>query len=178
MKLIVLDRDGVINHDSDRFIKTPEEWRAIAGSLEAIATLTQRGYRIAIATNQSGIGRGLLDIAAFNAINDKMTRQLSQVGGRIDAIFFCPHAADAHCECRKPKAGMLREIARRFSIDMKGVPVVGDSLRDLQAAQEVGAQPILVATGKGKITLKEGALPEGTEIYDDLAAYAEQLVGA
>lgn len=178
MKLIVLDRDGVINHDSDRFIKTPEEWRAIAGSLEAIATLNQRGYRIAVATNQSGIGRGLLDIAAFNAINDKMTRQLSQVGGRIDAIFFCPHAADAHCECRKPKAGMLREIASRFSVDMKSVPVVGDSLRDLQAAQEVGAQSILVTTGKGKITVKEGGLPEGTEIYDDLAAYVSQLVAA
>lgn len=174
MKLIVLDRDGVINHDSDRFIKTPEEWKAIPGSLEAIAWLNQRGYRIAVATNQSGIGRGLLDIAAFNAINDKMARQLAQVGGRIDAIFFCPHAADAHCECRKPKAGMLREIARRFSIDMKGVPVVGDSLRDLQAAQEVEAQPVLVTTGKGKATLKEGGLPPGTVTHEDLAAFARK----
>ena len=175
MKLIVLDRDGVINFDSARFIKTPEEWRAIPGSLEAIATLNQRGYRVVVATNQSGIGRGLLDIAMFNLINDKMTRQLAQVGGRIDAIFFCPHAADAQCECRKPKAGMLREIARRFNADLKGVPAVGDSLRDLQAAQEVGAHPVLVTTGKGKITLKEGGLPEGTTVYDDLAAFATQL---
>lgn len=175
MKLIVLDRDGVINFDSARFIKTPDEWRAIPGSLEAIASLNQRGYRIVVATNQSGIGRGLLDIATFNAINDKMTRQLAQVGGRIDAIFFCPHAADAHCECRKPKAGMLREIARRFGTDLKGAPAVGDSLRDLQAAQDVGAHPILVTTGKGKLTLKEGGLPEGTEVYEDLAAFARQL---
>jgi D-glycero-D-manno-heptose 1,7-bisphosphate phosphatase len=175
MKLIVLDRDGVINIDSDRFIKSPEEWRAIPGSLEAIATLNQRGFRVVVATNQSGIGRGLLDIATFNAINDKMTRQLGQVGGRIDAIFFCPHAADAHCECRKPKAGMLREIARRYGADLKGVPAVGDSLRDLQAACDVGAHPVLVTTGKGRLTLKEGHLPAGTDIYDDLAAFARQL---
>jgi D-glycero-D-manno-heptose 1,7-bisphosphate phosphatase len=178
MKLIVLDRDGVINFDSDRFIKTPEEWRAIPGSLEAIAWLNQRGYRIAVATNQSGIGRGLLDIGAFNAINDKMTRQLAQVGGRIDAIFFCPHAADANCECRKPRAGMLREIARRFSIEMKGVPVVGDSLRDLQAAEEVGAQPVLVATGKGKETLKQGGLPPNTITHEDLASFAMDFATA
>jgi D-glycero-D-manno-heptose 1,7-bisphosphate phosphatase len=178
MKLIVLDRDGVINFDSDRFIKTPEEWRAIPGSLEAIAWLNQRGYRIAVATNQSGIGRGLLDIGAFNAINDKMTRQLAQVGGRIDAIFLCPHAADANCECRKPRAGMLREIARRFSIEMKGVPVVGDSLRDLQAAEEVGAQPVLVATGKGKETLKQGGLPPNTITHEDLASFAMDFATA
>ncbi|MCC6535605.1 MAG: D-glycero-beta-D-manno-heptose 1,7-bisphosphate 7-phosphatase [Burkholderiales bacterium] len=177
MKLVVLDRDGVINFDSDRFIKTPEEWRAIPGSLEAIAGLNQRGHRVVVATNQSGIGRGLLDMAAFNAINDKMTRQLAQVGGRIDAIFFCPHAADAHCECRKPKAGMLREIGRRFGSDLKDVPAVGDSLRDLQAAHEVGARPILVTTGKGKVTLKEGGMPEGTAVFDDLAAFARELNG-
>jgi len=175
MKLIVLDRDGVINFDSDRFIKTPDEWRAIPGSLEAITTLNQRGYRVVIATNQSGIGRGLLDMAAFNAINDKMTRQLAQVGGRIDAIFYCPHAADAQCECRKPKAGMLREIGRRYNSDLKDVPVVGDALRDLQAAHTVGAQPILVTTGKGKLTLKEGGLPAGTLVLDDLAALAQSL---
>jgi D-glycero-D-manno-heptose 1,7-bisphosphate phosphatase len=175
MKLIVLDRDGVINYDSDRFVKTPEEWRAIPGSLEAIATLNQRGYRVVIATNQSGIGRGLLDMAAFNAINDKMTRQLAQVGGRIDAIFYCPHAADAQCECRKPKPGMLREIGRRFNSDLKDVPVVGDALRDLLAAQAVGARPILVSTGKGKLTLKEGGLPAGTVVLDDLAEVARSL---
>jgi D-glycero-D-manno-heptose 1,7-bisphosphate phosphatase len=177
MKLIVLDRDGVINFDSDRFIKTPEEWRPIPGSLEAIATLNQRGYRVVVATNQSGIGRGLLDMAAFNAINDKMTRALAQVGGRIDAVFYCPHAADAHCECRKPKAGMLREIGRRFNSDLKDVPAVGDALRDLQAAHDVGAAPVLVTTGKGKITLKEGNLPPDTQVFDDLAAFARHLAG-
>jgi len=175
MKLVVLDRDGTINADSDRFIKSPEEWRALPGSLEAIATLNQSGYRVVIATNQSGIGRGLLDIAAFNAINDKMTRQLAQFGGRIDAIFFCPHAADAKCECRKPLPGMLREIGRRFNSDLKGVPAVGDALRDLQSAHSVGAWPILVTTGKGKLTLKNGMLPEGTLVLEDLAAVARYL---
>jgi D-glycero-D-manno-heptose 1,7-bisphosphate phosphatase len=175
MKLVILDRDGVINIDSDRFIKTPEEWRAIPGSLEAIATLNQSGYRVVVATNQSGIGRGLLDMAAFNAINDKMTRQLAHVGGRIDAIFYCPHAADAHCACRKPQPGMLREIGRRFNSDLKGLPVVGDALRDLQAAHAVGAAPMLVTTGKGKLTLKEEELPESTEVFDDLAAVARHL---
>lgn len=177
MKLVVLDRDGVINADSDRFIKTPDEWRALPGSLEAIATLNQRGYHVVVATNQSGIGRGLFDMAGFNAINDKMTRQLAQVGGRIDAIFYCPHAADAGCSCRKPQPGMLREIGRRFNSDLKGVPVVGDALRDLQAAHAVGAWPILVTTGKGKLTLKQGMLPEGTLVLDDLAAVARQLTG-
>ena len=177
MKLIVLDRDGVINFDSDRFIKTPEEWRPVPGSLEAITALNQRGYRVVVATNQSGIGRGLLDMAAFNAINDKMTRSLAQVGGRIDAVFYCPHAADAHCDCRKPKAGMLREIGRRFNSDLKDVPAVGDALRDLQAAQEVGARPVLVTTGKGRLTLKEGDLPPDTLVFDDLAAFARHLTG-
>ena len=177
MKLIVLDRDGVINFDSDRFIKTPEEWRPIPGSLEAIAALNQRGYRVIVATNQSGIGRGLLDMAAFNAINDKMTRALALAGGRIDAVFYCPHAADAHCECRKPKAGMLREIGRRFNSDLRDVPAIGDALRDLQAAHDVGAIPVLVTTGKGKLTLKEGNLPPETQVFDDLAAFARQLTG-
>jgi len=177
MKLVVLDRDGTINADSDRFIKTPEEWRALPGSLEAIATLNQRGYRVVVATNQSGIGRGLLDMAAFNAINDKMTRQLAQVGGRIDAIFFCPHAADAKCEGRKPQPGMLREIGRRFNSDLRGIPAVGDALRDLQAAESVGAWPILVTTGKGKDTFKAGGLPAGTLVLDDLAAVVRHLIG-
>ena len=176
MKLVVLDRDGVINFDSDRFIKAPDEWRPIPGSLEAIALLNQNGYRVAIATNQSGIGRGLLDMAAFNAINDKMTRHLAQVGGRIDAIFYCPHAADAQCGCRKPMPGMLREIGRRFNSDLKGIPAIGDALRDLQAAYAVGATPILVGTGKGKLTAKEKELPPTTQIFEDLAAVARHLV--
>ena len=153
VKLIVLDRDGVINRDSEQFIKSPEEWRPIPGSLEAIARLNHAGFRVVVATNQSGIGRGLLDMATLNAINDKMHRALALAGGRIDALFDRPHTADSACECRKPKTGMLKEIGVRFGIEMTGVPCVGDSVRDLQAAEAVGAQPMLVLTGKGEKTL-------------------------
>ena len=156
MKLVILDRDGVINIDSDKFIKNPAEWKPIAGSLEAIAKLNHMGYRVVVASNQSGIGRGLFDMGALNAINDKMYRALAHVGGRIDALFFCPHAADSNCDCRKPKPGMLVDIAQRFNVNLAGVPAVGDSLRDLQAASIVGAQPMLVQTGKGKKTQEAG----------------------
>jgi len=176
MKLVILDRDGVINHDSEHYIKSPEEWRPIAGSLDAIARFTQSGYRVVIATNQSGLGRGLFDMAALNAMHDKMHKAVNQLGGRIDAVFFCPHAQDAGCECRKPRPGMLREIAERFDADLAGVPAIGDSLRDLQAASAVGARPILVLTGKGEQTLQAGGLPEGTEIFRDLAAAAMSLI--
>src|SRR5690349_23008141 len=151
-RLIVLDRDGVINHDSDQFIKSPDEWRPIPGSLEAISRLNHAGYRVVVATNQSGVGRGLLDFATLNAIHEKMHRALAQVGGRVDAIFYCPHTAESRCECRKPKAGMLQEIGVRFNVEMTGVPCVGDGLRDLQAAEGVGAQPMLVLTGDRKST--------------------------
>jgi len=175
MKLVVLDRDGTINHDSDQYIKSPEEWKPIKGSLEAIARLTQDGWRVVVATNQSGIARGLFDFATLNAIHDTMHRAVAQAGGRIDAVFFCPHAADADCACRKPKPGMLHEIAERMNADLREVPVIGDSLRDLQAAASAGAQPILVLTGKGKKTREAGGLPAGTRVYADLAAAAEQL---
>jgi len=178
VKLIVLDRDGVINHDSPNFIKSPDEWRPIPGSLEAIARLNHAGYRVVVATNQSGVGRGLLDFATLNAIHDKMHRALAQAGGRIDAIFYCPHTADARCECRKPKAGMLREIGVRFNVDMSGVACVGDGLRDLQAAESVGAQPMLVLTGKGEKTLREGGFPRNTVIFPDLAFVASALLVA
>lgn len=176
MKLVILDRDGVINYDSAQFIKSPEEWKPIPGSLEAIARLNQAGFRIALATNQSGIGRGLFDMATLNAIHDKMYRALAQCGGRIDALFYCPHTADAHCGCRKPKPGMLEEIARRFGTDLKDIPSVGDSLRDLQASVAVGAQPILVRTGKGEKTLADGNLPERTWICADLADAAQRII--
>jgi D-glycero-D-manno-heptose 1,7-bisphosphate phosphatase len=175
-RLIVLDRDGVINHDSDQFIKSPDEWRPIPGSLEAIARLNHAGFRVVVATNQSGVGRGLLDFATLNAIHDKMHRALTQVGGRVDAIFYCPHTADARCECRKPKAGMLQEIGVRFSVGMAGMPCVGDGLRDLQAADAVGAQPMLVLTGKGERTLREGGFPKNTVIFPDLAFAASALL--
>jgi D-glycero-D-manno-heptose 1,7-bisphosphate phosphatase len=176
VKLIVLDRDGVINHDSSQFIKSPEEWRPIPGSLEAISRLTHAGYRVVVATNQSGIGRGLFDMATLNAIHEKMHKALAQAGGRIDAVFYCPHTADSECECRKPKTGMLHEIGVRFGVDMSGVPCVGDSLRDLLAADAVGAQPMLVLTGKGEKTLREGNFPKNTVIFPDLAFAASALL--
>ncbi|WP_122153407.1 D-glycero-beta-D-manno-heptose 1,7-bisphosphate 7-phosphatase [Paraburkholderia sp.] len=171
-KVVVLDRDGVINVDSDAFIKSPDEWVALPGSLEAIARLNQAGYRVAIATNQSGIGRGLFDMNALNAMHLKMHRMVALVGGRIDAVFFCPHTAEDHCECRKPKPGMLKMIAERFEADPKATPVVGDSLRDLQAGAALGFATHLVLTGKGRQTLAAGGLPEGTKVHDDLRAFA------
>jgi D-glycero-D-manno-heptose 1,7-bisphosphate phosphatase len=175
-KVIVLDRDGVINRDSDQFIKTPEEWRPIPGSLEAIARLNHAGFRVVVATNQSGIGRGLFDMATLNAIHEKMHKALAQAGGRIDALFYCPHAGDSLCECRKPRPGMLKEIGLRFGIELAGMPCIGDSLRDLVAADAVGAQPILVLTGKGEKTLREGNLPKNTIIFPDLAFAASALL--
>ena len=175
MKLIILDRDGVINYDSDAFIKTPDEWKPIPGSLDAIAHLTQAGYRVVIATNQSGISRGLLDMVTLNAINDKMCKAVNQVGGRIDAMFFCPHSNTDKCNCRKPATGMFKEISDRFGLELNGVPAIGDSLRDLQAAAEVGAIPILVLSGKGKKTRAKGGLPENTRIFSNLSAAVDAL---
>jgi D-glycero-D-manno-heptose 1,7-bisphosphate phosphatase len=176
MNLIILDRDGVINYDSDHFIKSPEEWKPIPGSLEAIARLCQSDYRVVVATNQSGIGRGLFDMHMLNAIHDKMHKALLLAGGRIDAIFYCPHAADAGCNCRKPRTGMLEDIAARYNVDLKGVPAIGDSLRDLTAAAKMGAQPILVLTGKGKKTQAAGGMPENALVYPDLAAAVATLI--
>jgi D-glycero-D-manno-heptose 1,7-bisphosphate phosphatase len=175
MKLVILDRDGVINYDSDAFIKTPDEWKPIPGSLEAIARLTQAGYKVVVATNQSGISRGLLDMVALNAINDKMCKAANQAGGRIDAMFFCPHASTDNCACRKPATGMFKEISDRFGLELKGVPAIGDSLRDLQAAAAVGADPILLLTGKGKKTAATGGMPEATKIFPNLAAAVDAL---
>lgn len=176
MKLVILDRDGVINQDSAQFIKSPAEWSPIPGSLEAIARLNQAGYRVVLATNQSGIERGLFDMDTLNAIHDKMLRTLSTVGGRIDAIYYCPHAADSGCACRKPKPGMFRRIADCFNVDLAGVPAVGDGLRDLQAAAAAGAVPYLVLTGKGARTRDSDRLPPGTRIFDDLAAVVDELL--
>ena len=175
-KLIVLDRDGVINYDSDQFIKSPDEWRPIPGSLEAISRLNHAGFRVVVATNQSGLGRGLFDMATLISIHDKMYKALAQVGGRIDAVFYCPHTADSGCECRKPKPGMLTEIGQRFGVDLTGVPVVGDSVRDLECAATVEAQPILVLSGKGEKTLRDGNFPRNTVIFPDLAFVATALL--
>ena len=175
MKLIILDRYGVINADSEQFIKSPDEWKPIPGSLEAIARLNQWGWRVVVASNQSGVGRGLFGMDTLNAINDKMVRSLAQVGGRLDAIFFCPHAADSTCDCRKPKPGLFQQIAERFNVDLTGVPCVGDSLRDLQAGVSMGCEPYLVLTGKGMKTREDPELPPGTRIFPDLDAVAAAL---
>jgi D-glycero-D-manno-heptose 1,7-bisphosphate phosphatase len=177
-KLVILDRDGVINVDSDAFIKSPDEWVAIPGSLEAIARLNQAGYRVAIASNQSGIGRGLFDMAALNAMHEKMNRAAAAVGGRIDAVFFCPHTQEDECECRKPKPGMLKQIIERFEIDPADTPVVGDSLRDLQAGAALGFALHLVLTGKGHKTLAAGNLPSNTKVHDDLRTFALDFLAA
>jgi len=177
-KLVVLDRDGVINVDSDAFIKSPDEWVAIPGSLEAIARLNQAGYRVAIASNQSGIGRGLFDMAALNAMHEKMNRAAAAVGGRIDAVFFCPHTQEDECECRKPKPGMLQQIVERFEIDPADTPMVGDSLRDLQAGAALGFALHLVLTGKGRKTLAAGNLPPNTKVHDDLRTFALDFLAA
>ena len=176
MKLVILDRDGVINYDSAQFIKSPAEWKPLPGSLDAIAKLNQAGFRVVIATNQSGIGRGLLDMATLNAIHEKMIRELGLIGGRVDAIFFCPHAAESHCQCRKPNTGMFEEIGQRFNAALADVPAIGDSLRDLEAATKCSARPMLVLTGKGEKTQAAGGLPEGTTVFNNLAEAAKALI--
>ncbi|MBN9427881.1 MAG: D-glycero-beta-D-manno-heptose 1,7-bisphosphate 7-phosphatase [Burkholderiales bacterium] len=175
MKLIILDRDGVINHDSDAFIKNPDEWRPLPGSLEAIARLCKAGYRVVVATNQSGVARGLFDLATLGRINAKMQQAVAAAGGRIDAVFFCPHGPDAGCACRKPKPGMLLEILQRFRAAPAEVHAIGDHLRDLQAAHAAGCRPVLVLTGKGQATMKKGDLPPDTVVRVDLAAVAAEL---
>ncbi len=176
MKLVILDRDGVINQDSVNYIKSPAEWKPIPGSLEAIARLTQTGYKVVVATNQSGIGRGLFDMDTLNAIHDKMHRSVQAVGGRIEAIFYCPHAADADCACRKPRPGMFKRIAACFNADMTNAIAIGDSLRDLQAAETAGALPILVRTGKGLATLAGNQMPARTLVFDDLAGAVNHIL--
>jgi D-glycero-D-manno-heptose 1,7-bisphosphate phosphatase len=176
MKLIILDRDGVINIDSDAFIKSPDEWKPIPGSLNAIARLNQAGYCVVVATNQSGIGRKIFDMTTLNAIHQKMHAAAHHVGAKIDAVFYCPHTADENCDCRKPKSGMFQEIARRYDLSLKGVHCVGDSLRDLQAGFVVGCLPHLVLTGKGTGTQKKGGLPPGTQVHADLAAMVDALL--
>ena len=178
MKLIILDRDGVINHDSDQFIKSPEEWQPIEGSMDAIAFLTQAGYTIAVATNQSGIARGYFTEQTLNEMHAKMHKLVRQAGGEISGIWFCPHSADSQCDCRKPKPGMILDILDRFQADATKTYLVGDSLRDLQAIASAGGLPILVKTGKGMKTLNNHTeqLPQNTQIFDSLLAFATHLV--
>ncbi|GAA5231617.1 D-glycero-beta-D-manno-heptose 1,7-bisphosphate 7-phosphatase [Verticiella sediminum] len=175
MKLVILDRDGVINQDSSNFVKTPDECIPLPGSLEAIARMNRAGWRVVVATNQSGLGRGLFDMDTLNAMHNKLRDELSVLGGQIEAFFICPHLPDERCDCRKPLPGMLLDIARRFDVDLAGVPAVGDSMRDLEAAAAAGCTPWLVRTGNGARTEHQYELPQGTQVRDDLAAVALAL---
>lgn len=176
MKLIILDRDGVINEDSDTYIKSPDEWQPIPGSLEAIARLCHVGYRVVVATNQSGLSRGLFDLETLNLIHKKMHRMAQEAGGLIDAVFFCPDLDEAN-PYRKPNPGMLLEISRRLKCSLQGAPVVGDSVRDIRAARAANARPFLVRTGKGAITLeREAEICANVPVFDDLAAVADDLI--
>lgn len=179
MKLVILDRDGTINRDSDDFVKTPEEWLPLPGALEAIARLNHAGWHVVIASNQSGLGRGLFDVASLNAMHAKMNKLLAAQGGRIDAIFYCPHTAEDGCHCRKPQPGLFEQIGARFAIPLKGVPAVGDAPRDALAAAAAGCEPHLVRTGKSA-HCPEGSMPAGvppgTRVHADLSAFADFIL--
>ena len=176
MKLVILDRDGVINYDSDDYIKSVDEFVFIPGSIEAIARLNQAGYRVAVATNQSGIGRGYFTLDTLNQMHAKLTRALAAIGGQIEIIAYCPHSPEDACDCRKPKSGMLLDIGRRMNVSLKSIPVIGDSLRDLESARSVGAQPILVKTGKGERTLAKGNGLVNVPVYENLSAAVDALL--
>ncbi|RZU02083.1 D-glycero-beta-D-manno-heptose 1,7-bisphosphate 7-phosphatase [Rivibacter subsaxonicus] len=183
MKLVILDRDGTINADRDDYVKSPDEWVALPGAIEAIARLNHAGWHTVVATNQSGLGRGLFDMATLNAMHVKLNQELAAAGGRIDAVFFCPHAPAEHCQCRKPLPGLYEQIGERFGVELSDVLAVGDSLRDLQAAAAAGCQTHLVRTGKSDparlneaAALQLAARVPGTEVHSDLAAFAEFVV--
>lgn len=176
MRLVILDRDGVINEDSDDYIKSPDEYIPIPGSLEAIARLKKAGFTVVVATNQSGIGRGYFDLDTLNAMHDKLKWLLAEVDGSVDGIFYCPHTPEDHCDCRKPAPGLYRQISQHFNTELTGVPVIGDSLRDIEAAWAVGAAPVLVRTGKGSRTLAAGKELADIPVYDDLAGAVDALL--
>jgi len=174
-KVIVLDRDGVINEDSDDYIKSVEEWIPINGSLEAIKRLNQAGYRVAVASNQSGIARGYFDEATLAQMHDKMNRLLAQRGAQVDEIVYCPHGPTDNCLCRKPKPGMLIRLAQKFSVTPDAMVFVGDAIGDIQAARMAGARPVLVLTGKGKKTLHKLEPDHTVPVYQDLAHFVREL---
>ncbi len=179
MKLVILDRDGTINEEGVDLVEAPQDWRPLPGALEAIARLNHAGWHVAVASNQPGLGRGLFEVAALNAIQARMHRQLAAVGGRVDAIFYCPHAPDEGCRCRKPQAGLFEQIGERFGVELHVTPAVGDSLEDMLAAAAVGCEPHLVLTGKGAVLRGQplgSAYPPHTMVHEDLAAFAEFLI--
>lgn len=176
MKLIVLDRDGVINQDRSDFVKSPDEWIALPGSLDAIARLYHAGYTVVVASNQSGLGRGLFDIHDLNDMHAKLQNALRELGAKIDAFLICPHQPDEGCDCRKPSPGMFHTIVARYEIKPQGVVAIGDSLRDLQAAAAAGFSPWLVLTGNGEKTYAKGGLPQDTQVRANLATIVDELL--
>lgn len=178
MQLLILDRDGVINEESDDFIKSADDWRPIPGSLEAIAKLSHSGYRVIVASNQSGLGRGLLDIDALNDIHALFHQQLAELGGHVEAIFFCPHLPEDSCGCRKPKTGMYLDLAARLGVKLTGVYMVGDRLTDVEACLAVQARPVLVRTGRGPEAIASLGDDKDVEIHDSLADFVEKLLSA
>ena len=178
IKLVILDRDGVVNYDSSAFIKSVDEWIPIPGSLEAIGALKVAGWTVALATNQSGLARGLIDMCMLDAIHQAMQAAVARYQGSIDLIVFCPHGPEDGCDCRKPRTGLYRQISTHFGISLRNIPVIGDSARDLYAASAVGAQPILVKTGNGQRTMSAAPLPPSTIIYDDLQTSVAALLAS
>lgn len=170
---IILDRDGVINHDSDDYIKSVDEWQPIAGSIEAIARLHQTGIKVVVATNQSGIARGLYDETTLQQIHAKMNQLIATAGGHLTGIFYCPHGPDDGCDCRKPLPGLIQQMSDKLNIQSAGVPIVGDSVRDLEAGEAVGCLPVLVRTGKGLRSLASGKVKPETPVFDDLASFVD-----
>ena len=185
MKLLILDRDGTLNRSRDDHVASPDEWEALPGALEAVARLNHGGWRVVLATNQSGIGRGLFDMASLNAIHAKMHRALAAVGGRVEAIFFCPHAPEDACHCRKPEPGLFEQVSDRFGVPPAEVPVAGNALRHVQAGAAAGCPTHLLLTGKSGHLRSGDAMPEpaqiaglppGTRVHADLAAFADWLL--
>jgi D-glycero-D-manno-heptose 1,7-bisphosphate phosphatase len=175
-KFIILDRDGVINYDSAEYIKSEQEWTAIPGSLRAIGRLYRSGYRIAVITNQAGLARGKFTIENLNAIHSKMNAHLAQYGGAIEAIFYCPHAPEDDCACRKPRPGMFLDLSNRLGMSLEGIVAVGDKDSDIEAARAAGAIPVLVRTGHGRELAESDRVPAGVPVYDNLAALADTLL--
>ena len=174
--LVILDRDGVINFESVHYVKSPEEWIAIPGSLEAIARLNKAGHKVVIATNQAGIGRGIYDEVALAAIHKKLHHELAKYGGKIEKIYYCPHHPDDNCRCRKPEPLMLEQIRDDFQINLKDSVFIGDSLRDMQAAHAVSCPGILVLSGNGQAHRESGDITEDVAVFEDLSAVVDHLI--
>ncbi|WP_461537378.1 D-glycero-beta-D-manno-heptose 1,7-bisphosphate 7-phosphatase [Spongorhabdus nitratireducens] len=176
MKLVILDRDGVINQDSDNYVKSAAEWIPLPGSIEAMARLSRAGYQVAIATNQSGLGRGLFPATALTEMHNKMKTLVTKAGGRIDALVWCPHTPDDQCDCRKPAPGLIYQIEQHLGLSAKNAWIVGDSLRDLEAGIAAGCKPVLVKTGKGLRMLEKNSESLNAPVFDDLAQFVDQLL--